>query len=568
MRLVEVRLLDGPNVYLLGPAVRIEVVIGRRRSWYGQRLPGRHSVVRLGANVRRADRPTPLREIADWVRRLHRIVLNERVTPSVHRTSEPGHWVVSFPWHERGRAEALARAAFRLTERRADPSRADPPHQALRAIREADTSPPSWITDMERRIPSIAISGTNGKSTTTRMIAHILRQAGRHVGVTTSDGVIIDDVLVEEGDLTGPLGAQRVLRDETVELAVLETARGGILLRGLGYQSSDAAVLTNVSPDHLDLQGLHTLPELAEVKGVIARATRPTGTVVLNADDPLVAGIARGLKARVTWFSLRPTNPRVRRMTAAGGRAIVLADGWLTEMDGSKRSPIVAAADVPATYGGAARHNVANALAAAGGALGLGASRDQVAEGLRTFRPTADQMPGRLNLYRLGRRLVIVDFAHNEAGLRVLMEMVDALVGKRGRRAATVSTIVGTAGDRPDDGLRAVGRTAAQHSDELAIKETLHYLRGRTRQSTIGELQAGMAEAGVKPATVPTYIDEPTAIRGELTNPDRMAGRDDGLPHWLVVMVHEDRPAVTATLTELGAVPLTDSAEIESFRHS
>jgi cyanophycin synthetase len=568
VRLVEVRLLDGPNVYLLGPAVRLEIAIGRRRSWSGQRSPGRHSIVHLGATVRQSDAPAQIAATARWVRRLHTLALGQRgVAPRIHRTSEPGHWVVTFPWHEGGRAEAIARAAFRLVERRADPrATTPPPAQLLRAIRDADTRPPSWITDEERRIPSVSISGTNGKSTTTRMIGHILRSAGRHVGMTTSDGVIVDDETVEEGDLTGPLGAQRVLLDESVDVAVLETARGGILLRGLGFQSSDAAVLTNISPDHLDLQGLHTLPELAEVKSVIARATRPTGTVVLNADDPLVATMARHVRAPVTYFSLRPDSARVRHHLAGGGRAILLADGWLVEAIDGRRHPIVAAADIPATFGGAARHNIANALAAAGGAIALGATLDQVAGGLRTFRPTADKMPGRLNMYRLGRRVVIIDFAHNPAGLEVLLDMAEALIGRRGRRAATLSAVIGGAGDRPDDALHTVGRLAGQRSDQVAIKETLHYLRGRTRQSMLGELYTGLAEGGVRRADVPVYQDEPSAVRGELTTEGRLAALDDGRPHWLVVMCHEDRPGVAAVLNELGAMPVSDPSEIAGIR--
>ena len=158
-----------------------------------------------------------------------------------------------------------------------------------------------------------------------------------------------------------------------------------------------------------------------------------------------------------------------------------------------QRNKIVALTNVPATMRGAALHNVANALAAAGGAMALGATRQQVAAGLRTFQPTSAQMPGRLNFYRLDDRVVLVDFAHNEAGLRVVLDTVDALIGKRGKRVATLSTIVGTAGDRPDDGLRAVGRLAGERSDQIAIKETLHYLRGRSRQSVIGELSGRSA---------------------------------------------------------------------------
>jgi cyanophycin synthetase len=212
--------------------------------------------------------------------------------------------------------------------------------------------------------------------------------------------------------------------------------------------------------------------------------------------------------------------------------------------------------------GGAARHNVANALAAAGGALALGASRAEVAAGLRSFRPTSGQMPGRLNFYRLGNRVVLVDFAHNAAGLGVVLDMVDALIGKRGRRRrATLSTIVGTAGDRPDDGLRAVGRLAGARSDQVAIKETLHYLRGRTRQSVIGELRAGLREGGVRVADVPVYVDEVSAVHGELTTTGRLAADEDGA-HWLLLMCHEARDPVTAELQTLGARPVSDVAEI------
>ena len=565
MKLIEIRLLDGPNLYLLRPAVRIEVVVGRRRSWYGQRLPGRHSVVRLGANVARADAPASVGAVADWVRRLHTLALGQLgVTARIHRTSEPGHWVVSFPWQEAGRAEAVARHAFRLADRRADPrgTARPPPRQLLRAIRDAATTAPSWITDEERRVPAICISGTNGKSTTTRMIAHILRGAGRHVGLTTSDGVIVDDVVVEEGDLTGPLGAQRVLRDPTVEVAVLETARGGILLRGLGFESNDAAVLTNISPDHLDLQGLHTLPELAEVKSVIARVTKASGTVVLNAEDALISSMARQVKAQVCLFSLQRNSPRVRRHVAAGGRAVVLDDGWLTELEGDARTRIVKASELPATLGGAARYNIANALGAAAGAMAMGASRAQVAAGLRSFSPTSDQMPGRLNLYRLGSRLIIIDFAHNPAGLSVLLDTVDAMIGKRGQRNGTLTTVIGGAGDRPDDMIHDLARMAARRSDQVALKETLHYLRGRTRQSMLGELLTGLREGGIKQADVPVYESEPLAVRGELTTEGRLAALDDGQPHLLIVLCHEDRAEVAAELAALGAIPTNDVGDI------
>ncbi len=261
-------------------------------------------------------------------------------------------------------------------------------------------------------MPVISITGTNGKSTVTRLISHILVRAGRHVGTTTSDGILVDERMVEAGDWTGPGGAASVLRRADVDVAVLETARGGLVLRGLGYESNEAAVFTDVSPDHLDLQGIHTLPELAEVKSTVCRVTRPDGWVVLNADDPLVAAVARRVRAKVALFSLDPgASAPLRRHRRAGGRAYVLRDGRLLEQEGGEEREIMAVADLPVALGGLARYNVANALAAAGGARAMGATIEQVADGLRDFRPSAGMSPGRLNLFRLGGRVVIVDFA-------------------------------------------------------------------------------------------------------------------------------------------------------------
>jgi cyanophycin synthetase len=565
VRLLEIRLFDGPNVYRLEPAVKLEVVIGRRRTWFGQRSPERHSVVRLGARVAQRDAPASVVRTATWVRRLHNAALGEsRKDVAIHRTSEPGHWVISFSWSERGRAEAIAAAAFRLSERGLEVGRRSVPGHILRRIREADTTPPEWLTDDRRRVPLISISGTNGKSTTTRMIAHILHAAGRRVGITTTEGVYVDGRTIEEGDLTGPYGAHSVLERDDVDVAVLETARGGIVLRGLGYQSNDASVLTNVSADHLDLHGLHTLPELAEVKSVICRVTRASGTVVLNAEDSLVAAVARRVEARVVLFSLRPGHPRVGRHVARGGGAMVLEDGWITELEGARRWRIIEAVDAPVTVGGLARHNVANALAAAAGARAMGATREEVADGLRDFRPTSEQMPGRLNLYRLGRRLVVVDYAHNEAGLQSLFDVAEALVGPPGHRhaGATVSAIIGAAGDRPDDVLRAIGRIAGTRADEVAIRIGPRYLRGRTVGSLTGLLLAGLREGGGEPAEVPLHQEEPDSLEAELTTPERLAASDDGPPRLVLLMCHSNRDKVRAVLDRLGAQPVEDPAAL------
>ena len=575
MRLIEIRLLEGPNVYRLEPVVKIELAIGRRRTFYGERRPGRHALVRLGATVPARTWPDPIAAIVAWVRRLRTDHGDGLGGIAVHRSSDPGHWIITFPWTGAERAQSIAEAALALAERDVSPSRTArlTGHQERAVARwsarieEARTTPPSWIRDANRRVPIVSISGTNGKSTVTRLITHILVTAGKRVGTTTSDGVLVDERLVDAGDWTGPGGAAMVLARHDVEVAVLETARGGIVLRGVGYESNDASVLTNVSSDHLDLQGIHTLPELAEVKSVIARITIPDGWVVLNGDDPLVAAVRRRVRARVALFSTVPGGAAVvRRHVAGGGRAYVLRDGLdLYEIHGTDEHKIVDVARIPVTIGGIARHNVANVMAAAGAARGLGATIEQVRRGLVDFRPSSEHSPGRLNLFRVGQRVVIVDFAHNEAGVSAVLDVAEGIAAGAAGRAAPITAIVGTAGDRPDDTLRGIGRIAAERAQRVAIKETQRYLRGRTRSSVVGEIMAGIAAGGVKRESVPVYATETDALRGELNGTGATAGSNGSRPdspRVIVLMCHEDRDGVFEFLESVGARPVDVASEL------
>jgi cyanophycin synthetase len=577
MRLVEIRLLEGPNVYRLQPVAKIELALGRRRTWFGQREPGTHALVRLGGTVRSNDWPAGVASLVGWVRRLRGLGdfgegASGRVR--VHRSSDPGHWIVEFPYRSLDRGREIAEGAWALAERGADPAarRARTTAGArLRGrveqrVRDARDTRPGWIRDADRRVPVVSITGTNGKSTTTRLVGHILRRAGRHVGMTTSDGVYVDERLVDPGDWTGPGGAAQVLHRSDLDVAVLETARGGILLRGVGYESNEASVLTNVTSDHLDLQGIHTLPELAEVKATVCRMTKPDGWVVLNADDPYVAAVARSVRARVAWFSLVARPPgRLVRGVARGGRGYVIRERRIVELEGTDVREIVPLGHVPLTLAGLARHNVANALAAAAAARALGATIDEVADGLRDFRPSADVSPGRLNVFRRNGRVVIVDFAHNEAGLAAVLDVAEGIAAGGSGRAAPVTVIVGTAGDRPDDTLRGLGRIAGRRAQRVVIKETQAYLRGRTRESVVGEIRAGIASAS-GPAianAVPVYPSEPAALRAELGRPDEApAGNGARVNRVIVLLCHESREEVFATLAELGARPVSLPEEL------
>ncbi len=570
MRLIEIRLLDGPSVYRLEPVAKIEIALGRRRSWYGDRVPRRHALVRLGAAVPSRDWPDVVAGIVAWARRLRREHGEGSGGVVVHRSSDPGHWIVTFPWTGAERARTIGEAALALAERNVSPARRarlTGAQERLLArwqarIAAARATPPAWLRDADRRIPIVSISGTNGKSTVTRLITHILLLAGRHVGTTTSDGVLVDERMIDPGDWTGPAGAAQVLGRSDVDIAVLETARGGIVLRGVGYESNEASVLTNVSSDHLDLQGIHTLPELAEVKATICQITKPGGWVVLNADDPFVAATARRVAANVALFSMTSgPSAVVRRHLAAGGRAYLHRAGELVEANGADVTPIVGVTEVPITIAGLARHNIANALAAAGAARGVGASIAEVRAGLVDFRPSSERSPGRLNLFRVGSKVVIVDFAHNEAGLSAVLDVAQGIATGAAGRAAPVTAIIGTAGDRPDDTLRGIGRIAGQRAQRIALKETRKYLRGRTRESMLGEMLAGVRAARFPTSDIPVYETESEALQAELSRNGTSRGRPD-TSRVIVLMCHEEREEVFKLLERLGGRPVDVMADL------
>ena len=583
MRLIEIRLLEGPNVYRLEPVVKVEVAVGRRRSWYGSREPARHALVRLGAPIPATARPDGVATLVAWSKRL-RLAHGEPATgTAVHRSSDPGHWIVDWPWRGAERARLIAEAALALTERGVTPARraqlTGVQERLLagweRRIAAASATPPAWIRDRDRRVPVISISGTNGKSTTTRLITRILVRAGRHVGTTTSDGILFDERMIETGDWTGPGGAHAILDRSDIDVAVLETARGGVVLRGVGYESNDASILTNVSSDHLDLQGIHTLPELAEVKATVCRITKADGWVILNADDPHVASIARRVRAQVAFFTLEgDRSPVVRKHLAAGGRAYLVRRGDLGEAEGGTGEdgaagepswrPIAAVREIPITLFGLARHNVANALAAAAGARALGASIEEVRDGLLDFRPSTAASPGRLNIFRKGSRVAIVDFAHNEAGVSALLDVAEGLAGAGAGRATPITIIVGTAGDRPDDTLRGMGAIAARRAQRIAIKETLGYLRGRSREGVIGEIRAGAEAAGWRD-DIPVYESETAALRAELNGAGAVAtGTRPESARIVVLLCHESRDEVFRLLDEMNFRPVDSASDLVS----
>ncbi len=330
-------------------------------------------------------------------------------------------------------------------------------------------------------IPVVLVTGTNGKTTTVRLLAAMVRAAGAVTGTTSTDRVEVDGEILDDGDCSGPGGARTLLRDRRVEVAILETARGGILRRGLAVRRADAAAVTNVAPDHLGELGVVDLAALAETKLVPARVVRPQGRVVLNADDPELRARTGHFGAPVVWFSLDPDQPGFDDLLVSGAAGCTLEDGNLVRYGEERRQVIARASDVPVTFGGAARHNVANALCAIGLAGALGLSVDAMREGLLSFRGTAEDNPGRGNLFDVGGVRVLLDYAHNPHGLTALAGFASRLPAERRL------LVLGQAGDRDEEAIRELTRTAWELRPDLTvIKEMPEMLRGRE----LGEVPA------------------------------------------------------------------------------
>ena len=381
------------------------------------------------------------------------------------------------------------------------------------------------------RIPIVAVTGSNGKTTTTRMIAYIFKGMGRSVGMTTTDGIYIDERLVKRADASGPKSAQMVLQNPRVDFAVFETARGGILREGLGYGKNDVAVVLNVTGDHLGLKGIDSLEQLAAVKQVVVEAVPKTGWAVLNADDELVAGMRKACSGSVILFSMQERNELVERWVRRGGKAVVLEKGPRGEMmvikEGRRTMPIAWVHTLPSTFEGRARMMVQNAMAAAAAAHAAGAHLHDIRQGLRSFTTSIYQAPGRLNVFDLDGVTVVIDYAHNAAGLETLGDFVERLTtdastgGRPGQASWSANlrvAVVATAGDRRDEDMRQLGRVAARYFDDVIIREDRN-TRGRRRGETATLILEGVQEAigtGARAGNAEIVVDEMGAARKAL----------------------------------------------------
>lgn len=339
------------------------------------------------------------------------------------------------------------------------------------------------------RIPIVAVTGVNGKTTTVRLIAHMLRAGGRHVGMTCTDGIYLNDRRIDREDCSGPQSAQNVLMNPQVDAAVLETARGGILRAGLGFDLCDVAVVTNIGEgDHLGLSDVGDLEALAKVKRCIVEVLQPNGTAVLNAADPLVAGMASRATGKVTFFAYSGEEPVIQQHRDEGGRAVFVRDNHVVLAEGPREETIISLESVPLTRSGKIRFQVENVLAAVAAGLGLGIAKDTIRERLESFAPNLQHSPGRFNLFEIGGATVVVDYGHNPSALQAVIEAMNPLPGKH--RTAVFTA----AGDRRDCDMVRQGQIVGEAFDRIILYED-HYRRGRPDGQITSLIRQGLATA-------------------------------------------------------------------------
>jgi cyanophycin synthetase len=383
-------------------------------------------------------------------------------------------------------------------------------------------------------VPVLLVTGTNGKTTTVRLLAAIAAAAGKVPGITSTDRIEVGGEAVDLGDFSGPGGARTLLRDRRVEIGILETARGGMLRRGLAVTGAEAALVTNIAADHLGEFGILDLTALAEAKLLIAQAVRPGGRIVLNAGDPELVSASGRLTLPVTWFSLDAANPRVRAHLAAGGDACFQEDGALVLARGNERTAVIRAEEIPVTLSGAARHNVANALGAIGLAAAAGLPVEAIAEGLRSLTSNL----GRAVSMELGGVNVLLDYAHNPHGMAAIVDLASRLPGERRL------LILGQAGDRDDEAIRELARAAwPLRPDRIVVKELPEMLRGRGLGEVPAVLRDELVRLGAAPESVTIAGTELEGIREALA-----WARPGDL---LILLAHTQRDEVLALLDRL-----------------
>ncbi len=403
--------------------------------------------------------------------------------------------------------------------------------------------------DSSYSIPIVAITGTNGKTTTTRLIRHTLSIMGLNVGMTSTSGVYVGDKCIQKGDFTGPISASLILSNKTIDAAVLETARGGIVRKGLGYDLADVGVLVNISEDHLGIDGINTLEELANTKALVIEAVKPDGYAVLNADDCMTPYMLNRINSNVIMFSQVITNPLFKKHCKNPNNiAVFVKDGFVWMLKNLKKIPIISVDEIPITYGGLVECNIENSLAAIAALIGLKVPMDTIKKGISSFHPDVVLNPGRFNIFDMGNFKVMIDYSHNLAGYCAVIKFIQRVKAKR------LIGIIGMPGDRLDSNIKEVGELCAKSFERIYIKEDID-LRGRRGGEVAEILEASIINAGAKRENVEIILSETQALEKAML---------DARPGDMIALFYEELEPVIQMITKIKKEQETTSQLIDN----
>lgn len=561
MELLDSRRLTGPNVLTGLPAAVIDVRLEAQEVAAFVRAWRQHASAMLDAvgwnNTPLLDRrtsggvslgfPAPIdalyaaTEINDWAYDAARSALRDGAAPEPGQDSERLRALIA-----EERNPALLRLADAAVAHDV-PLLSDDDQASLGLGSHSQTwsvgelpAPDAVAWEAMGRVPVGLVTGTNGKTTTVRLAAAMARAAGLTVGTSSTDRIAIDDEVLDHGDYSGPGGARAILRDKRVDLAVLESARGGLLRRGVAVQEADAAVVTNIAADHMDDFAVTDLDGLASVKWLVTNVLGETGTAVLNVDDEHLTRRAAGLTCPVTWFGLQTDTPLLAAHIRGGGRAWTISDGTVIRFDKGRREDVIPVADIPIALGGAARHNVANCLAAAGLAEALGVPVSAIRQALA--ETLSNSNPGRCNMFDVNGARVLVDFAHNPHGVAALESIAESFGD--GRRLL----LIGQAGDRDDDAIISLAQAASRlRPDRIILKEMGRYARGREQGEVAALLRETFVNEGTDPDSIVYRSEELEGVHEALD----WAGPGD----LVIMLIHEQIDDVLALVQAAAASP-------------
>ena len=509
MKIKRIRTLAGPNIYSHQSALVMQLELQKadekvfsKKNDFIKRLESL-SANSVAPHGKMREIRTAKNDLAEAVKNVAVDLMSRAgfgaVGGSIRFSGEPGIYEIAVEYKCEPTARFLFETAVELIAaalKNESFEIADKITEAQRIAAETETTQQSKIfypNAQDSQVPIVAITGTNGKTTVTRLTAHVLLGTGLNIGAATTDGILFNGEITAHGDTTGPASARKILDDAAVEIAVLETARGGIMRRGLGWNLADIAVITNITEDHIGQDGIESVADLVSIKSLIAERVRENGTLVLNADDIESAALINRravlrVKKKIVYFAMSEENPIIKKHSETGGTVYFVRDGWVCEKRGAEVLPIAETTKIPIAMNGTADFQIQNAMAVSAVSRALKLSPEKIAAGLYSFQNEIHN-PGRSNFYRVGRGFALIDYGHNPKALEAICRMTSRWQGK------TITGIISFPGDRRDDVIEAAGRIAVAGFDRIIIKGDIN-LRGRKSGEVAEMLCRLVLEAG------------------------------------------------------------------------